>query len=120
MQQPNAVCKVCGAGYRICRDCTSVNSWRVAACSRQHYQIRQIFLSFRDGLISADVAKTMLSRVGDFDYSAFTPGYRAFFTMLYAEPVVDVQSVEADAEVVQPTPKKRRSVRSIEEQPDPV
>ena len=120
MQKPNAVCKVCGADYRICRDCTSMNSWRVSACSRQHYQIRQIFLSFRDGLISADVAKTMLDRVGEFDYSAFTPGYRAFFTMLYAVPAVDVQSVEDDEETVELTPKKRRSTKAVEEVVDPI
>ena len=120
MQKPNAVCKVCGADYRICRDCTSMNSWRVSACSRQHYQIRQIFLSFRDGLISADVAKTMLDRVGEFDYSAFTPGYRAFFTMLYAEPAVDVQSVEVDESVVAPTQRKRRSTKAVEEAVDPI
>ena len=120
MKHPNAECKVCGEGYTICHDCTSVNSWRIAACSRQHYQIRQIFLSFRDGIISADVAKEMLDRVGEFDYSAFTPGYRAFFTMLYAEPAVDVQSVEDDEVVVELTPKKRRSTKAVEEVVDPV
>ena len=120
MNKTNAECKVCGAGYMICQDCTSVNSWRIAACSRQHYQIRQIFLSYRDGLISADVAKEMLDRVGEFDYSAFTPGYRAFFTMLYAVPAVDVQSVEADEVVVAPTQRKRRSAKAVEEAVDPI
>ena len=120
MKKPNAECKVCGAGYTICHDCTSVNSWRIAACSRQHYQIRQIFLSFRDGLISADVAKEMLDRVGEFDYSAFTPGYKAFFTMLYAEPAVDVQNVDVDEEVVEPITKKRRSTKAVEEVVDPI
>ena len=62
----------------------------------------------------------MLDRVGEFDYNTFTPGYRAFFTMLYAEPAVDVQSVEADEEVVEPTQRKRRSTKTVEEVVDPI
>ena len=119
-KQANAVCQVCGAPYHICHDCTSVNSWRVAACSSQHYQIRMIFLQHRDGLISEDMAKEMLARVGELDFSGFTAGYKAFFEKLYEPPVVGIDDVDvAEQEPVATAVKRRRTKKTLVEDEAP-
>lgn len=119
-QQTNAICQVCGAPYKICHVCTSVNSWRVAACSTQHYQIRMIYLQFRDGLISEDAAKEMLARVGELDYSGYTAGYKAFFEKLYEPPVVGIDDVDVvEEEPVVTAVKRRRTKKTVVEDEAP-
>lgn len=105
-KKSNAICQVCGTPYYICKNCEKLNSWKTSACSTQHFQIRQIYLQYRDKLITLKQATTMLSHLGEIDYSNFTDGYKAFFEMVYM-PVPD----PSDEVKEQAIPKKKKSTK---------
>lgn len=118
--QPNANCLVCGKAYHVCRDCKNANSWRYATCSPAHFQIRAIYLNYRDGLIDLDRARAQMNRVEHSDWHDFKSGYQKFFELLYPtvvneglEPVVE--GVEIDTlELPVEKPKKKRTKKIVE------
>lgn len=88
-KQNNTQCLVCGKSYHVCRDCDSINSWRRAACCPEHFQVRQIFLSHRDGTLDDAQAKQGLEYIGVTNGDNFNEGYRKWFQKLFAPVVVD-------------------------------
>ena len=117
--QPNANCLVCGKAYHVCRDCKNANSWRFATCCPSHFQVRAIFLDYRDGLITLETARTQMARVGSLDISEFKDGYKKFFDLLYSKSIPEPEVAEAvDEIVIEPeavVPKKRRTKKTDDE-----
>ena len=117
--QPNANCLVCGKAYHVCRDCKNANSWRFATCCPSHFQVRAIFLDYRDGVITLDTARAQMARVGSLDISEFKDGYKKFFDLLYSKSIPEPEVADAvDEIVIEPeavVPKKRRTKKTDEE-----
>ena len=117
--QPNANCLVCGKAYHVCRDCKNANSWRFATCCPSHFQVRAIFLDYRDGVITLDTARAQMARVGSLDISEFKDGYKKFFDLLYSKSIPEPEVAEAvDEIVIEPeavVPKKRRTKKTDDE-----
>lgn len=117
--QPNANCLVCGKAYHVCRDCKNANSWRFATCCPSHFQVRAIFLDYRDGLITLDTARAQMARVGSLDISEFKDGYKKFFDLLYSKSIPEPEVSDAVGEIViEPeavVPKKRRTKKTDDE-----
>lgn len=118
MAGTNANCLVCNKAYHVCRDCKNVNSWRYATCCPSHFQVRAIFLDYRDGLISIEQARAQMARVGPLDISDFRDGYKKFFDLLYSKSIPEpevaeaVEEIQVDPEAV--VPKKRRAKKTEE------
>lgn len=114
--QPNANCLVCGKAYHVCRDCKNANSWRFATCCPSHFQVRAIFLDYRDGVITLDTARAQMARVGSLDISEFKDGYKKFFDLLYSKSIPEPEVAAAiDEIVIEPeavVPKKRRTKKT--------
>ena len=114
--QPNANCLVCGRAYHVCRDCKNANSWRFATCCPSHFQVRAIFLDYRDGIITLDAARAQMARVGSLDISEFKDGYKKFFDLLYSKAIPEPEVAESvDEIVIEPelvVPKKRRTKKT--------
>ena len=112
MTGTNANCLVCNKAYHVCRDCQNTNSWRHATCCPSHFQVRAIFLDYRDGLISIEQAREQMARVGSLDISEFRDGYKKFFDLLYSKSIPEPEVAEAvDEIVIEPeavVPKKKR------------
>ena len=117
--QPNANCLVCGKAYHVCRDCKNANSWRFATCCPSHFQVRAIFLDYRDGVITLDTARAQMARVGSLDISEFKDGYKKFFDLLYSKSIPEPEVSDAVGEIViEPeaiVPKKRRTKKTDDE-----
>ena len=118
MAGTNANCLVCNKEYTVCRDCQNANSWRYATCCQSHFQVRAIFLDYRDGLISIEQAREQMARVGSLDISEFRDGYKKFFDLLYSKVIPESEVAEAvDGILIEPeavVPKKKR-VKKIED-----
>lgn len=118
MAGTNANCLVCNKEYTVCRDCQNANSWRHATCCPSHFQVRAIFLDYRDGLISIEQAREQMARVGSLDISGFRDGYKKFFDLLYSKSIPEPEVAEAvDEIVIEPeavVPKKKR-VKKIDD-----
>lgn len=114
--QPNANCLVCGKAYHVCRDCKNANSWRFATCCPSHFQVRAIFLDYRDGIITLDTARAQMARVGSLDISEFKDGYKKFFDLLYSKVIPEPEVAELVGEIVidpeAVAPKKRRTKKT--------
>lgn len=74
------VCYVCAKEYDACPNCedSHINPWRKTVCSREHFQIRDVYFQYRDGSISAAQAKEMLERIGITDGDNLKQGYQNF------------------------------------------
>ncbi len=59
----NAVCAVCGAGYRVCAACRNrktIKSWRTITDSAECYKIYIILHDYTAGFITRESARRML------------------------------------------------------------
>lgn len=59
----NAVCAVCGAGYRLCAACRNrktIRSWRTITDSVECYKIYMILRDYTAGVITRENARRML------------------------------------------------------------
>lgn len=81
-------CYVCGKEYNVCGDCETsrLNPWRRTACCVEHYQIRQVFLQYRDGHITVDEARQMLEGIGQTTGEGLNGLYQGFFSKVF-EPI---------------------------------
>ena len=62
----NAVCAVCGAGYRVCAACRNrktIKSWRTITDSAECYKIYMILHDYTAGFITRESARRMLVHV---------------------------------------------------------
>lgn len=118
MNGTNANCLVCDKAYHVCRNCQNANSWRYATCCPSHFQVRAIFLDYRDGLITIKQAREQMARVGPLDISGFRDGYKKFFDLLYATSIPESKVAEAVGDIsIEPeavVPKKKR-VKKIDD-----
>lgn len=58
----NATCRICGKGYHRC-NCRSEGNWRKVTDTSEHYQIFCVIRDYKCGIISANKAYTLLSRL---------------------------------------------------------
>lgn len=98
-KEPNANCLVCGKPYYVCRDCNGINSWRRAACCPEHFQIRQVYLSHRDGELTDEQAKQGLQYIGVTSGDNLNEGYRQWVNNLFA-PIVEYEEFIYEEPVV--------------------
>lgn len=57
-------CWICGKEYDACTTCNNINGWRKYACTPEHYQIHQIIIENREGIISDKEATECLASYG--------------------------------------------------------
>lgn len=90
-------CYVCGKEYNICGDCESsrMNPWRRTTCCVEHYQIRQVFLQYRDGHITIDEARQMLEGIGQTSGEGLNGLYQGFFRKVFEPETVETKSKKA-------------------------
>lgn len=71
---------MCGKEYDVCPTCeeSRLNPWRKTVCCAQHYQIRMVYLQYKDGCVTIEQAKEMLDNIGCIDISGLKPGYQEF------------------------------------------
>lgn len=123
-----ALCLVCGHEYDLCKDCeqSRINPWRKTVCCVEHFQIRQVFLQYRDGCIDLTEAKQMLEGIGQTSGDGLKPSYQEFFAKVFAEQeTVNVKPesveevvVEAAEEEVEPSEEEAEPAENIADKED--
>lgn len=58
----NSFCRVCGTPYHRC-NCKSQGSWRKVTDTAEHYQIFCVIRDYLSGIIDANKAKSLLSKL---------------------------------------------------------
>lgn len=81
----------------MCPTCeeSRLNPWRKTVCCAQHYQLREVYLQFRDGIITMDQAKEMLENIGITvsDGDNLKQGYKDFLNKVFEAGISPVVSV---------------------------
>lgn len=57
-------CWICGKQYEYCYKCDKVNSWKLSACSRVHFQINTILNEYRGKVLTILEAKEKFNNIG--------------------------------------------------------
>lgn len=57
-------CWICGKEYEYCYKCNKLNSWKLTACSRTHFQIVNILDEYRGGVLSPEQAVEKFNNIG--------------------------------------------------------
>lgn len=80
-------CYVCDKRYSACPTCDDLRfrPWLKVACCREHYQVRQTFLKYRDGEICADEAREMLEQMGVTSPAGMNETYKKFYAEVFPE-----------------------------------
>ena len=89
----------------MCPTCeeSRLNPWRKTVCCAQHYQIRMVYLQYKDGCVTIEQAKEMLENIGATDGSGLKPGYQDFFKQIFS-----TNKVVAEETVATSVFKKKR------------
>jgi len=93
-------CYVCGKEYTVCKSIrdSKMNPWRKTACCIEHFQIRQVYMQYRDGAINKVVAREMLEHIGVTSGKGLKQGYHEFFEEIFKEDPIPVEEVQAEVE----------------------
>lgn len=65
-EKNNAICTICGKGYRRCLSCKSqmqAAPWKIYADTPEHYKIFQVVQGFDTGVYSKEEAKERLQNI---------------------------------------------------------
>ena len=57
-------CWICGEEYDYCPNCNDIGSWRIKACTPEHYQVIQIFNDYHAKVINAKEAIELFANIG--------------------------------------------------------
>lgn len=93
-------CWVCGKVYEYCYKCDKVNSWKLSACSRVHFQIITILNEYHGKVLTIKEAQQKLSNIGidvNSDLSDLLPAVKAEITQIVN--YVDTSIVENNIDV---------------------
>ena len=103
----NSTCRICGKGYHRC-NCHSEGSWRKVTDTSEHYQIFCVIRDYRNGVISASKANTLLSKMDLREKDSFVPNVKeAIAEITSKKKSLDKKSEENKKEIVNTVAEKQ-------------
>ena len=101
-------CWVCGKVYEYCYKCDKVNSWKLSACSRVHFQIITILNEYHGKVLTIKEAQQKLSNIGidvNSDLSDLLPAVKAEIMQIvnYVDTSIVEDKMDVDNDMVADT-----------------